>query len=282
MSRTTLLQAGAASSSTEIAWAYLQKQATCSWRILETLWHLMQSQAPPFALAWRNYIKSVIQKGFMYRISQAPESLILSENKTLGGREDMTHHGEASGRKLVVSFFKQDATGLVHRVDRDDSIMRLQLLSIAELLQTLGMVLPPDTERSASATELLLERQYLHLNISRYTCTLVAEAHEVHCHRLAEDQDAEAALLIEALPAARTNMMLARLLQRTNLLEDGESLDRAWQVGSLASLQERAAPLLPPVAPAPAGPPGPAAPLRARGAGRGRGRGRARGRGRPG
>ena len=57
----------------------------------------------------------MIQKGFMYRISQAPESLIfVSENKTLGGREDMTHHGEASGRKLVVSFVKQDATGLVH------------------------------------------------------------------------------------------------------------------------------------------------------------------------
>ena len=237
MSRPTLLQAGATSSSTEIAWAYLQKQATCAWRILETLWHLMQSQAPPFALAWRNYIKSVLQKGFVYRISQAPESLIfVSENKTLGGREDRTHHGEASGRKLVVSFFKQDATGLVHRVDRDDSIMRLQLLSIAELLQTLGMVLPPDPERSAAETELLLERHYLHLNISRYTCTLVAEAPEVHCYRLAEDQDAEEALLIESLPAAPTNMMLARLLQRANRLADDESLDRAWQVGSLASL----------------------------------------------
>ena len=121
----------------------------------------------PFALAWRNYIKSVLQKGFMYRLSPAPESLIfVPENKTLGGREDRTHHGEASGRKVVVSFFKQDAGGLVHRVDRDDSIVRLQLRSIAELLQTLGMVLPPDPERSAAETELLLERHYLHFNIS--------------------------------------------------------------------------------------------------------------------
>ena len=78
----------------------------------------------------------------------------------------------------------------------------------------------------------------MHLNSSRYTCTLVAEAPDVHCYRRAEDQDAEEALLIEALPAARTNMMLVRLLQRTNLLADDESLDRAWQLGSLASLPE--------------------------------------------
>ena len=237
----------------------------------------------PFAEAWRNYIKSMLQKGFMYRISQAPDSLIfVSENKTLAGREDRASHGEASGRKLVVVFFKQDATGLVHRVDREDSIMRPQLLSIAELLQALGFVLPPDPERSAADTELLLERQYLHLNVSRYTCTLVAEAAEVHCYRLTDDQDAEEALLLEALPAARTKMMLARLLQRASLLADDETLDRAWQHCTLAALQERAVPVLPPEAPAPPAPPGPAAPLRGRGAGRGRGRGRARGRGRPG
>ena len=59
----------------------------------------------PFAEAWRNYIKSVLQKGFMYKISQAPDSLIfVSENKTLAGREDRASDGEASGRKMVVAF----------------------------------------------------------------------------------------------------------------------------------------------------------------------------------
>ena len=37
--------------------------------------------------AWRNYSKSIMQKGFMHRISQAPESCVcVSENKTLAGR----------------------------------------------------------------------------------------------------------------------------------------------------------------------------------------------------
>ena len=35
----------------------------------------------PFAEAWRNYIKSVLKKGFMYRISQAPESFIFVSEK---------------------------------------------------------------------------------------------------------------------------------------------------------------------------------------------------------
>ena len=79
----------------------------------------------PFAEAWRNYIKSVLKKGFMYRISQAPESFIfVSENKTLAGREDRVSEGEASGRKLVVTFFELDASGLAHRVHREDSILR--------------------------------------------------------------------------------------------------------------------------------------------------------------
>ena len=46
----------------------------------------------PFAEAWRNYINSMLQQGFMYRISQAPASIIYaSENKTLAGREEGGH-----------------------------------------------------------------------------------------------------------------------------------------------------------------------------------------------
>ena len=43
----------------------------------------------PFAMAWRNYVKSVLRKGFTYRISQKPETyLYVSENKTLACKAD--------------------------------------------------------------------------------------------------------------------------------------------------------------------------------------------------
>ena len=41
----------------------------------------------PFELAWRNYIKSVFQKGFMYRLSLNPAVVLyVAENKTLAGK----------------------------------------------------------------------------------------------------------------------------------------------------------------------------------------------------
>ena len=57
----------------------------------------------PFALAWRNYMKSVFQKGFMYRVSCNPSVVLyVAENKTLAGKEDRAHEGEAMGRNLVL------------------------------------------------------------------------------------------------------------------------------------------------------------------------------------
>jgi hypothetical protein len=61
----------------------------------------------PFALAWRNYMKSVFKKGFMYRLSCKPSVVLyIAENKTLAGKEDRTYEGEALGRKLAVVFFE--------------------------------------------------------------------------------------------------------------------------------------------------------------------------------
>ena len=40
----------------------------------------------PFALAWRNYMKYVFPKGFMYRVSCNPSVVLyVAENKTLAG-----------------------------------------------------------------------------------------------------------------------------------------------------------------------------------------------------
>ena len=61
----------------------------------------------PFVLAWRNYMKSVFQKGFMYRLALNPAVVLyVAENKTLAGKEDRTYEGEAQGRKLAVVLFE--------------------------------------------------------------------------------------------------------------------------------------------------------------------------------
>ena len=252
----------------------------------------------PFALAWRNYIKSVFQRGSMYRLSCKPSVVLyIAENKTLAGREDRSYEGEALGRKMAVVFFEDLGGGLVRRVDRDTLTMRQHLLSIAEVLQTIGgIAVPPDPERTAAQTELLLESQYEHIEIMRFTCTLEPAAPEALVFDLNGEVNAEAALAIELSVEHRTKMVHARCLQRNDELLDDETLQIAWNK-TLAALRLRTAHLLPvpPVAPAPApGVVAPAAPApphggRGRGAGRGRGpgappapAGRGRGRGRAG
>ena len=166
-----------------------------------------------FAVAWRNYVRLVLRKGFMYRISQKPETLIyVSENKSLAGKEDKAIDGEASGRKLVVTFFEDGDDGLVYRVDREGCALRPQLLNIAEMLQALGFALPPDPERTAATTELLMEAHYQNLTIVRFTCTCDTEALEPHVYTLSDDVDAEAAIALELAPDARTKMVLVRCL----------------------------------------------------------------------
>ena len=40
----------------------------------------------PFAVAWRNYLKAVFQKGFMYKLACNPSVVLyIAENKTLAG-----------------------------------------------------------------------------------------------------------------------------------------------------------------------------------------------------
>ena len=53
-----------------------------------------------FCVAWRNYLKNVLQKGFMYRVSLKPSVVLyVAENKTLKGKDDRAYEGEALGRK---------------------------------------------------------------------------------------------------------------------------------------------------------------------------------------
>ena len=217
-------------------------------------------------------MKSVFQKRMMYKLSCSPSSILyVAENKTLAGKEDRTYEGEAMGRKMAIVFFREDAGGLVRRVHKETLALQQQLLSLAELLQTIGGVaVPPDPARTAADTELLLEASYETLEITRYRCTVQTAVDEVHTYVLDEGVDAEAAHALAVPSDHRTKMVLARALQRHQGLVANESLRDAWNL-TLPTLQGRAAPLFP------AGPPGPAD-GRGRRGGRGRGgRGRARG-----
>ena len=183
-------------------------------------------------MAWRNYIKSVFKKGFMYTLSCKPASILyIAENKTLPGQEDRTYEGEALGRKLAVVFFEKipGPGGLAQRVNRETFGMQQNLLSIAEILQTLGGpgLLPADPARTAAQTELLLEREYLRLEITRWKCTVEPAAAGVHVFSLQDEGNAEAAFAAEVPADQRTRMILARALQRNEELLDDEDLQAA-------------------------------------------------------
>ena len=224
-------------------------------------------------------MKTVFQKNFMYRLSCRPSCVVyIAEHKTLAGKEDRTYEGEAMGRKMAVVFFEDLDGGLVKRVNSESSGMQQVLLTIAELLQTVGgIAIPPDPDRAAAQTELLLESHYQHLEILRYTCTVEPAAPEVHVFHLDNEVNAEISLARELPQEHRAKMVLARCLQRNDDLQPEETLQGAWAT-SLANLKARTADLLPPQPPvvvavpgAPAAPP--AAPPAARGRARGRGRG---------
>ena len=135
-------------------------------------------------MAWRNYIKHVFAKGFMYQVSCNPSAVLyIADNKTLPGKEDRSYEGEALGRKLAVVFFERlpEPGSLVQRARRDTQGMHQSLLTVAELLLAIGgIVVPADPGRTAANTELLLEGRYMELDITRFTCTIVPEAPDLH------------------------------------------------------------------------------------------------------
>ena len=214
----------------------------------------------PFATAWRNYLRSVFKRGFWYRLPCCPSvTLYVSENKTLAGKEDKNVEGEAAGRKLAVTFYEDAGGSLVQRVDKEGLALHIQLLTVAELLHTCGVAVPPDPVRTAADTELLFEASFEHLDLQRFVGAMETAAADVHTYSLSEEVNAEAAFAVELLPLQRTKMVLARCLQRNEALVEDESLQTAWALPAKV-LEDRAAPFLP--APPAAEP------------GRGKGRGR--------
>ena len=76
--------------------------------------------------------------------------------------------------------FEDADAGMARRVDRGLVGMKQELLTLVELLQTLGgIAVPADPERTAAQTGLLLESLYQGLDIQRIKCTLELGAPEV-------------------------------------------------------------------------------------------------------
>ena len=84
----------------------------------------------------------------------------------------------------------------------------------------------------------------MELEITRFTCTIVPEAPDLHVFQLEDQVNAEVAM-VSATPAKdRTRMMLARALYRNEELLVGENMQGAWNK-SLAALKARTAHLFP-------------------------------------
>ena len=205
----------------------------------------------PFVVAWRNYLKTLLRPTFFYAFEAKPDILFyILENKTLAGREERIEEGhqEAPGRKVTLCFFEKAAElhGHVRHTDRSSSAMTPSLLTLAEVLHTVGLGPPLDTEKSAAEQEILAEAQYDTLPLTRFDGE-ETEGMERHLFLLDDGSNAEEAYLHDT-ERALTKMTLARCLQRNGALGAGESLNSAWNL-TLTTLQARAAAWLPVVAP---------------------------------
>ena len=102
------------------------------------------------------------------------------------------------------------------RVSQDVLGMQQELMTLAELTQTLGLPsLPEDPGRTFATTELRLEAHLQILDLLRMRCVVEPAAPDVHMYALGSETHAESALVFEATADQRTKMMLARPLQRT-------------------------------------------------------------------
>ena len=91
--------------------------------------------------------------------------------------------------------------------------MQTQTPTVAEILQSIGFLSPPNPATSSAAAKLLLESKYQDLEISRWECQLEVNAPEMHTYSLHEEVLAEAALALDLSEEHRANMVLARCPQ---------------------------------------------------------------------
>ena len=127
----------------------------------------------PFVSAWRNYLKTLLKPTCFYAFEAKPDVLFyILENKTLAGREGRSEEGhqEAPGRKVTLCFFERVAElpGHVRRAVRGSSALTPSLLTLAEILHTVGLGPPLDPEKGAAEQEILAEAHYDTLPLLRF------------------------------------------------------------------------------------------------------------------
>ena len=205
--------------------------------------------------AWRNYLRAVFEKGHVFTVSLCPSSfLYVAENKIVAGQERRAEDAEPVGRHLAIVFFERAPAdpATLRRVHRETLNMRQELLTLAELLQTLGFQLPADPDRSAILAEQQLEAHYMNLQIKKWSCQQEPGHEDPLALSLGESEDAEEALVLKSEHEQRTKMSLARLVQQLGLLGVGETLEAAWKP-TKEVITERVRHALPPDPPEPAG-----------------------------
>ena len=95
--------------------------------------------------------------------------------------------------------FEEGPVGLFRRVNQDTLGKQQELLTIAELLQTVGGIeVPLDPNRTVAQTEVFIESFFQDLEILRIVRTLEPAAPGVHIYSLGLDLNAEAAFALEA------------------------------------------------------------------------------------
>jgi hypothetical protein len=164
----------------------------------------------------------------------------VNENKILAGRE-ARGAGEASGRRLVVTFFEAfpGHHGMVRRVDRADDLMRPRHLTVAELLNAVGIRLPHDPMRTSAEAEELLEEAFAEQELRRSLGNLQTGADEVHVYALVDEEHAEETFVRESAFQSLHKIALSKFLER-----NGRGERKVLWGNTLAALRDEVRPLL--------------------------------------
>lgn len=168
----------------------------------------------PYAATWRTYCRSVLVRGYFFKVGPSV-IFYINENKILAGG-DRKGEGEAVGRNLVLTFFEDlpGHPGMARRIEREGGSMHPRQMTLAELIQASGVVLPCDPQRTSAESERLLEEVWATQDIRRFSGNLETESLEVHIYTLTDEGNAEEAFIQQEPFEGLTKIALARFLER--------------------------------------------------------------------
>lgn len=171
-----------------------------------------------YSLAWRNYLRHVLQRGFFFQFSLFPSVFFyISENKIVAGRSGRGE-GEAVGRSVVVTFFEPvpgTSSLTVRRVDRSSDALATKLLTIAEIMITIGFASGTPGGQTSAEQERTLEEAFAEQDLQCFRGILETSAEDIHVYTLVEGSSAEEVFLHSHPRDTLSKMALARFLERS-------------------------------------------------------------------